>query len=210
MAGPAVKPPVPRLLLISDGLADPALPDKVEAGCRGGLPAFLLREPSLDHRRLQSLAIELLGLLMPRKVTFLIHARVELALTLPHAGCHLPGNGMPTRQARAILGPERLLGRSCHTSREMRVAFGEGADYVTLSPLFSTASHPGAPALGLEVFAQLCRQANGPCLALGGITADNAPQAIENGAHGVALIRAILENSDPESVTRHLCRRIIP
>ena len=111
-------------------------------------------------------------------------------------GMHLPRDADPAA-ARAALGPEALLGVSAHDGGELARAAAAGADYATLSPLFPTASKPGAPALGLEVFARLAADAGLPVLALGGVGPAQVAAALDAGAAGVAVRGALNRASDP-------------
>ncbi|MBF0448520.1 MAG: thiamine phosphate synthase, partial [Magnetococcales bacterium] len=102
----------------------------------------------------------------------------------------------------------RLLGRSCHDLNGALTALEQGADYLTLSPVFATRSHPHALPLGLEKFAGLCRKIPGPVLALGGITPENSQKVRQAGAFGVALIRGILSSPNPEQAAQLLLKSI--
>lgn len=111
-------------------------------------------------------------------------------------GVHLPRDVDPAA-ARAALGPDVRLGASAHDAAELARAAAAGADYATLSPLFPTASKPGATALGLEVFARLVAGAALPVLALGGIGPARVAAALDAGAAGVAVQGAVTRASDP-------------
>ena len=143
------------------------------------------------------LAKKLLALTAASGAHLLIHDRVDVSLAIGASGAHLPETGMETADARRLLG-EKLLGKSCHSVLEGCRALQEGADFVTLSPLFPSRSHPEVPALGMEQFVAMRAAIPGPVLALGGINSDNAAQAATTGAYGVALIRGILDTENPE------------
>lgn len=95
-----------------------------------------------------------------------------------------------------------IRGRSCHTSQEVRRAAADGLDYATLSPYAPTSSKPGyGPALPSTAYADHAL----PVFALGGITPSNAHAARESGAHGVAVMGAVMRSADPaETVARLL------
>ncbi|MEO5339357.1 MAG: thiamine phosphate synthase [Magnetococcus sp. MYC-9] len=193
-------PPLPRLLLITGRFPNVDLLQVVEQALAGGVRHLLLREKGLPLPELTALAMALRRLTMERGAWLLIHDHPELALAVGADGVHLSEQGPETGAVRHLLKPlvgGGLLGRSCHSVPAACHALAAGADYVTLSPLFPTLSHPGLPALGVERFAALRACIPGPVLALGGIHLANVDAALRAGADGVALIRGILENADP-------------
>lgn len=198
-----MKPPLPVLLLITDRTVCSDLMGGVSHALQGGVRHILLREKSMAAGPLTLLAKKLLALTAAVGAHLLIHDRVDVALAIEASGVHLPETGMVTADARRLLG-EKLLGRSCHSVAEGCLALQEGADFVTLSPLFPSRSHPEVPALGIELFATMRAAIPGPVLALGGIDGSNAAQAMAVGAYGVALIRGILDTGDPEQAAANI------
>lgn len=83
----------------------------------------------------------------------------------------------------------RYLGRSCHSLQDVLSAQAEGMDYVFLSPVFSTKTHPDAIPLGIEKLREVCAQVDIPVFALGGITPEREKQCLDAGAYGIAAIR---------------------
>ena len=211
MDRPAVTLGLPRLLLITESRLCPDLPQAVAAALAGGVRHLLLREKNGDAGPMTRLARELLALTGRHGASLLIHDRLDVALAVGAAGVHLPEGGMATGDARRLLAqaPDRmLLGRSCHSVETACQALQEGADYVTLSPLFATLSHPGLPPLGLTRFAAMRKMIPGPVIALGGIQLHNAADALAAGADGLALIRGILTAPDPRQAAAGLLATI--
>lgn len=196
-----MKPALPRLLLITDSAVCSDLPRAVAAALAGGVRHLLLRERNSPAGPMIPLARRLLTLTRAQGAALLIHDRVDVALAVGAEGVHLPAQGMATVEARRLLSRTSdrslLLGRSCHSVETAEQALQEGADYVTLSPLFATRSHPDMPPLGVAGFAALRARIPGPVIALGGIQKANAAQAMATGADGIALIRGILADPDP-------------
>lgn len=193
------------LLITDDG---PELWPRVAGALQGGVGHVLLRIGGLSAGGLEEMAARWLPRVRQAAGQLLLHDRVDVALALGVDGVHLPGHGMATATARRLLGKGPVLGRSCHGPGEAAAALAAGADYVTLSPVFATASHPGAAALGLDCFAGWCRQVPGPVLALGGVEPGNLPGVLHAGAHGVAIIRAILGQADPCAAARQVVRLV--
>lgn len=217
---------MPSLLVITDRTVSPDLMAGVSAALEGGVTHILLREKTMAAGPLAVLAQKLRTVTAAMGAHLLIHDRVDIALAMEADGVHLPESGMATVDARRLLdtcqprktwapiGGEgaqpvgKLLGRSCHSVKTACEAFQEGADYVTLSPLFATRSHPQAPALGVRRFSVMRAAIPGPVLALGGIHGGNVTDALSTGAQGVALIRGILEAAEPCQAARTLLSRI--
>ncbi|MBF0380630.1 MAG: thiamine phosphate synthase [Magnetococcales bacterium] len=202
-------PPIPKLLLITDLQTCPDLEHGVAQALAGGVKHILLRiKDTREKHSMGYWAKKLYTLTQKQDAHLLIAGDIDLALAFADVGLHLPEKAMATDIARNLLGNYRLLGRSCHNLEGALTAIKEGADYITLSPLFATLSHPQASPLGLEKFAELTKKIPGPVLALGGIDSDNTPAAIQAGAYGMALIRGVLGQPSPKEAAEQLLQKI--
>ena len=198
-----------RLYVVTDRhqTAGRPLAEVVAAAARGGVGAVQLREKDLSARELYDLGACLQEALSPYRVPLLINDRLDVALALDAAGVHLAGHSLPTRTARSMLGPDKLLGVSTHSLDAAHQAAEEGADFVVFGPVFATPSKLAyGPPQGLSQLAAVVRDVSIPVLAIGGITPVNLPQVQQTGAHGVAMIRAVLAAPDPCAATQQLCR----
>jgi thiamine-phosphate pyrophosphorylase len=198
--------PAPPLLLISDRTqARRPLAAIVAAALAGGCRWFSLREKDLPPGERGRLLGELVELGHRCGAIVTAHADLEAVVATGADGVHLSGGGDPAA-ARARL-PDALIGASAHSAAEAAALLRAGADYVTLSPVFATASKPGyGPALGLGGLAEAVAGAPGPVIALGGITAANAAACVNAGASGVAVMGEVMRAADPEAVVRTLLR----
>jgi thiamine-phosphate pyrophosphorylase len=196
--------PVPPLLLISDrSQARRPLAAIFEAALAGGCRWFSLREKDLPPDERSRLLRGLVELGHRRGAVVTAHADLEAVVAAGADGVHLPGGADPAT-ARARL-PGGLVGASAHSAAEAAALLRAGADYVTLSPVFATASKPGyGPALGLAGLAETAARAPGPVIALGGITAANAAACVEAGASGVAVMGEIMRAADPRACAEAL------
>jgi len=199
---------IPRLLLITDRHLANDLVMAISQAVAGGVRHILLREKDLSDQEFVRLAHKIQQNLAGSTAHLLLSGRPHLLQATHAIGIHLPQNGPSIAKTRAILGQGKLIGRSCHDYPSARQAFLEGADYITLSPLFFTHSHPDATPLGLEKFSEILRMLNRPVLALGGINADTIQQALTTGAYGVAMVRGILDQNDPQSQANHMITQI--
>ncbi|MFW6287113.1 MAG: thiamine phosphate synthase, partial [Candidatus Sumerlaeota bacterium] len=122
-------------------------------------------------------------------------------------GIHLGWRSLPVKIVRKIAGSRLLIGASTHSIEEIENA--AGADYVTFSPIFPTPSKEGrVDVVGLDVLREACeRFADLPLVALGGIDATNTAACMQNGAAGVAAIRAVLGADDPEQAAATLLQK---
>ena len=116
---------------------------------------------------------------------FLIHAK-----DMNIAGLHLSSKHLLNSEQRPI-GKDKLLGASCHNLREVQHAHAIDVDYITLSPIKTTMSHPDAQPLGIETFKAVVSEINKPVYALGGLGREDLGEVLLNGGQGVAAIRKL-------------------
>lgn len=191
---------LPRVLVLTDRhQATAPLVDVVAAATDAGARAVVLREKDLPGDERRSLVAQLAPV---------VHDAGGVLLT---AGAHLPGaDGVHQPSGGCSPAPAStsglIVGRSCHDVDELRVAQVDGVDYVTVSPVYATASKPGyGPSLGVEGLASILATATVPVYALGGIDSPEAVDACRAaGAHGVAVMGAIMRARRPGSVVAEL------
>jgi thiamine-phosphate pyrophosphorylase len=141
-------------------------------------------------------------------VAFLVNDRLDLALAVGADGLHVGQEDLPAPVARRLLPPSMRLGVSTHSLEEARRAQADGADYVAMGSIFPTATKPGFQLVGLDLIRAARPYLRAPLVAIGGITADNAAEAIGAGADGVAVISAVCGAPDPADATRRFLERI--
>jgi len=191
---------LPRVLLLTDRSQLPAgrdLVGTVAACVDAGLDAVVLRELDLpeDQRQRLARALGAAGVAV-------LSARTRLDGV---AGVHLA-----TAQARPDEGPPLPHGRSCHDDAEIRAAVSGGASYLTISPVAASASKPGyGPALGLPGLRRAVTLAGHvPVFALGGVDEQNAADLRNAGAHGVAVMGAVMRADDPAGAFRRISQAV--
>ncbi|WP_231486815.1 thiamine phosphate synthase [Candidatus Blastococcus massiliensis] len=185
---------MPRLVVVTDRTqASRPLPDVVAAAVAAGARAVLLRDKDLPLVDRRAVAGELRAVLDPVG-----------GLLVWGGAAGAPAGTAVHLSASDAFPSERppLVGRSCHSAAELARAADEGCDWVFLSPVFPTSSKPGyGPAIGLDGLAALVPAAP-PVLALGGVRAEDVPACLAAGAHGVAVMGAVMR--DPTVVADHL------
>jgi thiamine-phosphate pyrophosphorylase len=203
---------LPSLLVITDRRATGGRPlsTVIRAALEGGARLIQLREKNLDGGPLLDLALELALEARRMGAQLLVNDRIDVALAAGADGVVLPADSFPTEVARRLLGPGKLVGRSTHAAEEIARAAREGCDFVLFGPLFATPSKDAyGPPQGIEALRAATARSI-PVFAVGGITAENARQAIDAGARGVAVIRAVMEAPDPSACVGRLLAATAP
>lgn len=176
-----------------------------EAAIAGGATVIQLRDKVASTRELVEEGRALRRLTRERGVLLLVNDRVDVALAVEADGAHVGQDDMPAALARALLGPDRILGVSAGALTEAQGAAAAGADYLGVGPIYATrakadAGEPTGPALLREMRARF----DVPLVAIGGITADNAGEVVRAGAAGVAVITAVVAAEDITAAARRL------
>jgi thiamine-phosphate pyrophosphorylase len=162
----------------------------------------VLREKTLDSAKLLALASKVRILTTQHQAKLMIHSQADIAKAVAADGVHVDAASIPDiTQMKQWLGDSFLVSASCHNAQELKLAESQGADFVFLSPVFPTQSHPGAPCLGADEFHRLANTVNLPVIALGGIEASVIPLLK---GHGVATMSNILNAMHPNKVAKTL------
>jgi thiamine-phosphate pyrophosphorylase len=190
-----------RLIAITDNLRDgvDGLLGRARAARRGGATMIQLRLPDEGAHTVAAVARALIGAL---DVPVVVHGRLDAALAAGAAGVHLGVRDIAVTDARRIAGGEFIVGRSAANDEDL--AHAAGADYVAVGPVFPADDRRPGITLGISEFERLARSASVPAVAIGGISAATAGDAVRAGACGVALISGIFGSSDPERSAREL------
>jgi thiamine-phosphate pyrophosphorylase len=174
---------------------------KIEGAAAAGIDWIQIREKDLSGGDCASLTSKALGCAakaspsgrIPTRI--LVNDRLDVALSERAGGVHLSERGLLIADTRRLAdshspGKGFLIGVSCHSLGDARLAESGGADYIFFGPLFATPSKAayGAPQ-GLERLAEVCRDISLPVLAIGGVTEENAVSCLAAGASGIAAIR---------------------
>ncbi|MER7518152.1 thiamine phosphate synthase [Streptomyces sp. NPDC126499] len=139
-----------------------------------------------------------------------VNDRADVAHAIGSDVLHLGQGDLPVPAARAILGDEVLIGRSCHAEEEVAAAAAEpGVDYFCTGPCWPTPTKPGryAPGLGLVRYAAGLAQ-DRPWFAIGGIDETNLDEVLDAGARRIVVVRAITEADDPAAAAAALAKRV--
>ncbi len=183
--------------------------ETVRQAIAAGATMVQLRDPAAKTRALVDEARALLALLKPAGIPFVINDRVDVAMAAGADGVHLGQSDMAVADARALMGPEPILGLSITAMADLAASDLAGVDYLGVGPVFATTTKvDAAPAMGLAGLSAVRAACERPIVAIGGINADNAADTITAGADGVAVVSAICAAPVVGEAMRRLVARI--
>lgn len=178
---------------------------RVEAALDGGVDTLQLRCKDWEALPYIRLGAKVSAMSRARNVPLFINDRVDVALACGAEGVHLGQGDLPLSWARQ-LAPDLAVGRSTHAPEQALEAVREQPSYVAAGPVYATPTKPGRPAVGLDYVRWAAHHLNTVWYAIGGIDASTLPAVLEAGARRVAVVRAVLDASDP-AATAHEFRR---
>jgi thiamine-phosphate pyrophosphorylase len=189
---------VSGLYLITPDQNDTALLlAQVESALAGGARLVQYRNKSADAELALAQSSALLALCRSYAAPFIVNDDIDLCLAIGADGLHLGASDGCLQQARARLGAGKILGASCYGSLDKALqAQHNGADYVAFGACFPSSTKPQAPRADLGLFAEARDVLTVPRVAIGGITLENAPLAIDAGADALAVIGAVFGSPD--------------
>lgn len=139
---------------------------------------------------------------------FILNDRPDLLAATGADGVHVGQDDVAVREARAIVGPDRLIGLSTHSPTQVDAAADVAVDYIGVGPVHATPTKPGRPAVGLDLVLYATEHASVPFFAIGGISPANVDAVRAAGAERIAVVRALTEAEDPAGVARTLREKI--
>jgi thiamine-phosphate pyrophosphorylase len=182
----------------------------VEAALQGGVTLVQYREKTADDDGVKLAVVRRLCEICHRYDALLIvNDRVDLAIAANADGVHLGQQDLPVAEARKLLGPGRIIGRSTTNAQEMQRAVEEGADYIGVGPVYSTPTKPDKQAAGLDYVRYAATKSPIPWFAIGGIDINNLDEVLNAGAQRVAVVRAIMEAEQPTLVTQFFISQLM-
>ena len=179
------------------------------AAVRGGARMLQLRDKLRDMGEVLPLATELQQLCQANSVALIINDHADLAAVVGSVGVHLGQTDLPVAQARRVLSPRQVLGRSNHEIEELVRSQEMGADHVAFGAIYRTGTKGvGRPPQGIEQLRRAREVTKVPLVAIGGINADNVAPVVTAGADAVCVAAAVGTAPDPEAATARLVKAI--
>lgn len=206
MAKAKKTPPRPktRLYLITPPALDPQTfaPVLTQALAAGDVACLQLRLKNADGSQApESEIAEAIGHLMPlahaQDVAFILNDDAALAHKYGCDGVHIGQSDTPYHEARALMGDDAIIGVTCHDSKHLAMEAGEaGADYVAFGAFYETQTKPAKTRAEAELLTFWQQFVELPCVAIGGITPDNAAPLVEAGADFIAASGSVWNHKD--------------
>lgn len=174
----------------------------------GGACAIQLRDKVHDKGDVLPLARELATMCHQNGAIFIMNDHADLAVACGADGLHVGQHDLPIGEARKILKPRQLVGRSNALLEEALVSHAKGADYVAVGSIFPTTSKSNTRPAGLETLRRVRQAFPGPLVAIGGINETNVGSVVAAGADAVCVISAVTAAPDPRDAARRLVEAI--
>ncbi len=186
-----------------DTLNTELLCEKVAAALQGGTRLVQYRNKAADAGMRLRQATALLALCRSFNVPLIINDHLDLCAKIDADGLHLGATDCDLGAARRLLGTHKILGASCYNRLDLVVqAEAAGASYAAFGACYSSGTKPDAAKASLSLFAEAKQKIDIPLVAIGGITLENAAQAIDAGASAIAVLGALFDADDITSVSR--------
>ncbi len=180
------------LYLICDDRPDEFL----ASALRGGVSIVQLRDKEADERAMVAAARRFKAVCARHGALFLVNDRPEVAVAADADGVHVGQDDIDVREARALVGRDRLVGLSTHSPEQIDRAPG-AVDYIGVGPVFKTPTKPDRAAVGLELVRYAASAARVPFFAIGGISNANVKDVRSAGGSRIAVVRALTDAADP-------------
>jgi thiamine-phosphate pyrophosphorylase len=172
---------------------------------KGGADVIQFRDKTMATGDLIETAKKLKKVCSKDGVLFIINDRVDVALLSNAHGVHLGREDIPIKEARKLLGKNKIIGGTAHSLTEAIEAEKDGVDYIGFGHIYPTASKLKlTPPVGIEELKKAVKIINIPIFAIGGIELNNIKEVTETGVHGVALIGSVVRSSNPAKTVREL------
>lgn len=186
------------LYVLVDGTSSPkAFESLIQSLITAGVPVIQLRDKRLSDRVLLERARLLRALTRHTKTLFIMNDRPDLAALADADGVHVGQDELTVKDARTLIGPQRLVGVSTHSLDQARRAVLDGANYIGCGPTFPSGTKPFASFPGIPLLQQVSQEISLPAFAIGGISRDNITQVLAAGFRRIAVSGAVVQAADP-------------
>jgi thiamine-phosphate pyrophosphorylase len=182
-----------------------SLAEQVGEAIKAGATFVQLREKELGYDDYVAEAKKIKAVTDRYHIPFVIDDNIEVALAAGADGVHVGQSDRAARDARALIGKDKILGVSAQTVEQAIEAEKNGADYLGVGAIFSTSTKLDAKNVGYETLKAICAAVSIPVVAIGGINEKNILQLKGSGADGVAVISAIFAKADVYAAAETLC-----
>lgn len=178
-----------------------SLPKLVETVIAGGAGVIQLRDKVSPSNAFYQNALAVKDVTQKRGVPLLINDRVDIALAADTDGVHLGQEDFPFKQARELIGAQKILGASVHSLTEFEQAMTGNPDYLSVGTIYPSPTKQELQSRGVEIVKEIRSRTDLPLVAIGGITVENLAPVIRAGADGVVVVSDIFKYEDVRTRT---------
>lgn len=184
------------------------LSQSVEEAILGGATMIQLREKQLDQEALKEEALIIKEICQKYQIPFIINDDVQLCQQLDLDGVHIGQDDLSLKEARRILGEDKIIGVSAHNVEEAKLAYENGASYLGVGAMFTTQTKTNVVQTSLKTLQDICESVDIPVVAIGGISKNNIQQLAGTKISGVALVSAIFGSDHIKEETQLLKEKV--
>ncbi len=176
---------------------------------KGGADIIQLRDKFLTTSQHYDTAVKIAKLCRISGVIFLVNDRVDIALAAETDGVHLGKEDIPVKEARKLLGKNKIIGGTAHSLSEAIKCESDGADYIGYGHIFPTKTkHKPEKPKGILNLKQIVNKIKIPVYAIGGISPENIESVMNTGVHGAALAGSVLRSGNPVKTLKEIRRKM--
>lgn len=179
-----------------------------QALCEGGVDLLQLRAKGHSAGEIETFARSILPVTRSFDVPLIINDHPEVAAEVGSEGVHVGQDDEAVAKARALVGPDCLIGKSTHSLLQAVRAAEEGADYIGFGPLYATGTKPDYVPIGLKDIRAVHEQVHVPIFCIGGVNASRLDEVLAAGARRVVVVSAFLQAADIVAAVRDLKGRL--
>lgn len=188
-------------------VGEKTLYQQIEDALKGGVTIVQLREKNLDEDAFVKEAIEVKKLCHLYNVPLIINDNVSVALKSGADGVHVGVEDTPVSEIRKVVPRDFIVGATCKTVEQAKIAENSGADYMGVGAVFPSSTKENALRITTEQLKEICSSVSIPAVAIGGITAENVMEIKGEGIAGIAVVSAIFSAENIEKATQELKKK---
>lgn len=184
------------------------LEETVEQAILGGCSIVQLREKECNTKEFFETAKGIKRITDKYNIPLIINDRIDIMMAVDAAGVHLGQEDLPVKEAREILGEDKIIGVSAHNIEEAKKAWEEGADYLGVGAIFGTKTKKNTVDTSIATLKEICCNVEIPVVAIGGVGLSNISRLKGSGIQGVAVVSAIMVAENVKEVAEELVKKV--
>lgn len=170
---------------------------KLDEACRGGVTLVQLREKEITSGEYYELALKVKRITDHYQIPLIIDDRVDIALAADASGVHVGQSDLPVRQARRLMGPDKIIGATAKTPEQAQRAMEEGADYLGIGAIYPTTTKVKTVLTSTDTLKEILENVPLPAVAIGGLNSSNLSVLENCPISGIAVVSALMKSEYP-------------